>query len=191
MGSSGQRRGSFTKVIQRGRHTCIYETGVVANCSDYCLGPDFSRDARAPATALAELAAGGFERLTFEGVASRAGTGKSAVYRRWQTRQDLAVDAIVHASSPVPTPKMSGDLRTDLFRYFRRFADGLAGPLGVAVHALGSDKSVAAVARDCVLDQRERALRDIVKQHGIVVQPGLDQGPEVRAQQARLAESFK
>jgi AcrR family transcriptional regulator len=113
--------------------------------------------------ALAELAEGGFDRLTIEAVAQRARTGKSAIYRRWTTKQELAADAIVHALPDAPAAKTSGDLRTDLLSYFQQWADGLAGPLGVAVHALGSDPSVAAVVKERVFAQRERVLRDILE----------------------------
>ena len=113
--------------------------------------------------ALAELAEGGFDRLTIEAVAQRARTGKSAIYRRWSTKQDLAADSIVHALPDAPAAVTSGDLRADLLSYFRQWAEGLAGPLGVAVHALGGDPGVAAVVKERVFAQRERVLRDILE----------------------------
>src|ERR671937_754114 len=36
-----------------------------------------------------ELAAVGYERLSMEGVAARAGTSKAVLYRRWPNRADL------------------------------------------------------------------------------------------------------
>ncbi|HSS10967.1 MAG TPA: helix-turn-helix domain-containing protein, partial [Acidimicrobiales bacterium] len=36
----------------------------------------------------------GFPRLSIEGVAARAGVGKAAIYRRWDSKTSLVVDAI-------------------------------------------------------------------------------------------------
>ena len=43
---------------------------------------------------LAELAEVGFGRLTFEGVAERAGTGKSPLYPRWPDTVSLVIDKL-------------------------------------------------------------------------------------------------
>ncbi|WP_211763301.1 TetR/AcrR family transcriptional regulator [Kutzneria sp. CA-103260] len=52
--------------------------------------------------ALAELVEVGYGRLTMEGVAARARTGKAAVYRRWSSRQALVLDAVRHSMPPLP-----------------------------------------------------------------------------------------
>ena len=41
----------------------------------------------------AELAAVGYVAFTIEAVAARAKTGKASIYRRWETKQDLVLDA--------------------------------------------------------------------------------------------------
>ncbi len=47
----------------------------------------------------------GYEGLSIEGVAARAGVGKTTVYRRWPSKEPLVVDAIKHYKSPVdPAP---------------------------------------------------------------------------------------
>ncbi len=43
--------------------------------------------------ALKLLVRDGYEKLTMEGVAREAGTGKSTIYRWWKGRAELAVDA--------------------------------------------------------------------------------------------------
>lgn len=43
----------------------------------------------------AELAEVGYAAFTIEAVAARAQTGKASIYRRWETKQDLVVDAFV------------------------------------------------------------------------------------------------
>jgi AcrR family transcriptional regulator len=48
-----------------------------------------------------ELAEVGYAAFTIEAVAARARTGKSSIYRRWETKQDLVVDAfIAHFGRP-------------------------------------------------------------------------------------------
>jgi len=43
----------------------------------------------------------GYSALTIEGVAARAGVAKSTVYRRWTTKADLVVDAVVDTLAPL------------------------------------------------------------------------------------------
>ena len=63
---------------------------------------------------LAELAEVGFGRLTFEGVAERAGTGKSPLYRRWPDTTSLVIDSLEKlGSSPIAYTR-TGTLRDDL-----------------------------------------------------------------------------
>lgn len=56
----------------------------------------------------------GYERLTMEAIASRAGVHKTTVYRRWPTKAELVLDAtrtISERGIPVPD---TGTLRGDL-----------------------------------------------------------------------------
>ncbi|CAL8969440.1 putative HTH-type transcriptional regulator [Cellulomonas sp. T2.31MG-18] len=57
----------------------------------------------------------GYADLTFDAVATRAGTSRSVVYRRWSTRRDLALAALRHrtAGDAAPAPD-TGSLRGDL-----------------------------------------------------------------------------
>jgi AcrR family transcriptional regulator len=43
----------------------------------------------------AELAEVGYAAFTIEAVAGRAKTGKASIYRRWETKQDLVLDAFM------------------------------------------------------------------------------------------------
>ena len=54
---------------------------------------------------LAELSQVGYGRLTMEGIAARAHTGKAALYRRWASKHDLVHAALVFALPPVPEPR--------------------------------------------------------------------------------------
>lgn len=67
------------------------------------------------AAVFAELAAVGFARMSIEGIARRAGVGKTAVYRRWKSKLSLVLDlvsAFAEQGLPVPhTGSLYGDIR--------------------------------------------------------------------------------
>ena len=50
------------------------------------------------------LAEQGFQQLTMEQVARRAGVGKATIYRRWAAKADLVKDAIRYFSAELPVP---------------------------------------------------------------------------------------
>ncbi|MDW8809758.1 TetR/AcrR family transcriptional regulator [Streptomyces scabiei] len=62
-----------------------------------------------------ELAAVGYARMSIEGIARRAGVGKTAVYRRWRSKLHLVLDlvsAVAVQGLPMPdTGSLEGDLR--------------------------------------------------------------------------------
>jgi AcrR family transcriptional regulator len=56
----------------------------------------------------------GFARLSIEGVAARAGVGKATVYRRWENKTALVVDAIKERLvSSIDIPD-TGDFQADI-----------------------------------------------------------------------------
>ncbi len=50
--------------------------------------------------ALEVLEAAGYERLSMDEVARRAGVGKAALYRRWPGKLDMVLDALTRLSAP-------------------------------------------------------------------------------------------
>ncbi|MFI6731566.1 TetR/AcrR family transcriptional regulator [Nonomuraea sp. NPDC050451] len=55
----------------------------------------------------------GVSDLSIEAIASRAGVGKTTIYRRWSNKEDLVVDALATLKAPVPS--LSGtSVRDDL-----------------------------------------------------------------------------
>ncbi|MDC7336373.1 TetR/AcrR family transcriptional regulator [Streptomyces lydicus] len=62
-----------------------------------------------------ELLAVGYQELTYEGVAARAHTSRTVLYRRWPHRRDLVLAALRHRTPPLPPPVPdTGALRTDV-----------------------------------------------------------------------------
>ncbi|MFD9968348.1 TetR/AcrR family transcriptional regulator [Streptomyces sp. NPDC059011] len=62
-----------------------------------------------------ELATVGFARMSIEGIARRAGVGKTAVYRRWKSKLSLVLDLVsAFAAQGLPAPatgSLHGDVR--------------------------------------------------------------------------------
>jgi AcrR family transcriptional regulator len=101
------------------------------------------RDARAEQAILqatvALLSEVGFNRLSIEAVAARAGVGKPTIYRRWPSKLELVIDAVKRLTPPMPTAD-TGDPLTDLRRIVPQLIVTLTGtPVGSAHVALASD----------------------------------------------------
>jgi AcrR family transcriptional regulator len=78
--------------------------------------------------ALEELADVGWAGMSFEGVAARAGVHKTTVYRRWDSREELMLDAMLQRGTErVPIPD-TGSLRQDLLEYGRLIVAGAQAP---------------------------------------------------------------
>lgn len=99
-------------------------------------------EARVHAAALEEYAERGWAGFTMDGVARRAGVGKSTVYLRWRAKSDLLTDAVrAHSSriEEVDTGSLRGDLAglaTNLFHYY--LEPGGWATLRITVDAAGA-----------------------------------------------------
>ncbi|WP_158846623.1 TetR/AcrR family transcriptional regulator [Saccharothrix deserti] len=90
--------------------------------------------------ALAELAEVGLGQLSMEGIARRAATAKTVLYRRWSTPHELLVDAL-HQAHPVEVPTPSADdLRTDLVAALKLLTDWMGTPAAGAVLAVMTER---------------------------------------------------
>ena len=59
------------------------------------------------------LAEEGFQGLSIEAVAARAGVGKTTIYRRWASKDELVIDAIRQVQIDIPVVD-TGNFRNDL-----------------------------------------------------------------------------
>src|SRR5260370_35342567 len=59
------------------------------------------------------LAEEGFQGLSIEEVAARAGAGKTTIYRRWSSKEELVMEAIRQVQIEVPVMD-TGNFRNDL-----------------------------------------------------------------------------
>jgi len=93
----------------------------------------------------------GYERMTMDAIAARAHASKATIYRRWDSKAALVVDALscrAHSNPPEPD---SGDLRTDL----------VLGVAALAQHLSEEDKALvtgvfSALSRDAELGRLVR-----------------------------------
>ncbi|MFD3748649.1 TetR/AcrR family transcriptional regulator [Nocardia sp. NPDC058633] len=115
----------------------------------------------------AELATHGYQGLTVDAVAQRAGVHKTTVYRRWRGPEGLVADALERAAQqpwPIPdTGTLTGDLRalTELVR--AGFADPESGTVATAFIAAGMQHPDAAAALRTFYAARHRDAAAIVE----------------------------
>ncbi|MFC3892064.1 TetR/AcrR family transcriptional regulator [Lentzea rhizosphaerae] len=90
---------------------------------------------------LAEVADTGLGGLSMEGIARRAATAKTVLYRRWATPFELLIDALGEAHPvEVPTPA-ADDLRADLIAALTLLTDWMATPAAGAVLVITSERA--------------------------------------------------
>lgn len=110
----------------------------------------------------------GFNGLTIEGIAARAGVAKQTIYRWWRSKVDILLDTLIEDADrhlPVPSTGAGTDTSTvidGLRGYLRGLADFLtADPAGTVLLALFGeaqhDPATARVFRERYLDPRREA----------------------------------
>ncbi len=89
---------------------------------------------------LAELDEVGLGRLTMEGIARRAGTPKTTLYRRWSAPEEVLLDAVA-AAYPVEEPSPAADdLRGDLIAALQLLIEWSRHPTTRAVQAILAER---------------------------------------------------
>ena len=84
----------------------------------------------------------GFEKMTVDDVAGRAGVGKATVYRRWPSKEDLAVAAMDRLYSAEMPATDTGTIRGDLTETFRSVLSFLGTAEGHAYLKMSIAESV-------------------------------------------------
>ncbi|MEN3533737.1 TetR/AcrR family transcriptional regulator [Microbispora sp. ZYX-F-249] len=118
---------------------------------------------------LAELAEVGYGRLTMEGVAQRAGSSKSTLYRRWSSKSAMALDAITTVSqASIPGDDDGGDLLDHLLTVARGIHEWLTEPLvsRIVPDLIAEGVRSSSMARaliEHVAEPRRRTIRRILE----------------------------
>ncbi|MBA0045042.1 TetR/AcrR family transcriptional regulator [Mycobacteroides sp. LB1] len=116
--------------------------------------------------AFVTLAEQGYDTMSMDVIAARAGVGKAAIYRRWSSKAALTADAILHGRpslgrhDDVPD---TGSLRGDLHALYeaRDFGDNdiLTGNLlaGIIAEAV-NDPTLASALDDLLVSQTQKRM---------------------------------
>ena len=131
---------------------------------------DASRDADILDATIAVLAEQGFDGMTIDMVAARAGAGKATVYRRWPSKADLVIDAVACMKmkdlDPAHLPD-TGTLRGDLVALVRApaaaDADQKMHVMGGIVSLVSREPELARTAYAAILQPRITANRILLE----------------------------
>jgi AcrR family transcriptional regulator len=85
----------------------------------------------------------GFANLRLEHVAARAGVGKATIYRRWSSKEALALDLLEELANPHIGVADTGDTRDDLIAVVDHLVQALTEtPYGPVIRALLSQIAI-------------------------------------------------
>ena len=108
----------------------------------------------------------GLRGTTIEGIAARAGVGKTTIYRRWRTKEELFMEALKTVAFALPDPD-TGSLRGDVegilafnLEHATRKAALLMPRLMVEA---ADDPDLFAVMQSVLVEPRREVLRTILR----------------------------
>ncbi len=85
----------------------------------------------------------GFDGLRLEHVAARAGVGKATIYRRWASKEALALELLMGLASPHIAVAETGDTRDELLAAVTNASRALTDtPFGPVIRALLSEIAI-------------------------------------------------
>jgi AcrR family transcriptional regulator len=120
------------------------------------------------------LAEGGVQGLTVEGVAARSGVAKTTIYRRYRSKDELALAVLIDMVDHVAAVPDLGDARAELVVFVDRATKVLGSTLmGQVMKGLVSD---LATDPDLAKAFRERVVGRRVAEIGRVVERGIARG---------------
>jgi AcrR family transcriptional regulator len=125
------------------------------------------------------LAADGVGGLTVEGVAERAGVAKTTIYRRYRSKQELALAVLLEMVRQITAVEDVGDTRTELVAFLdnavRILGTTLMGPVMKGLtSSLATDPSLIEPFRRQVVAARIQQLERVLER-------GVERG-EIRAE---------
>jgi AcrR family transcriptional regulator len=98
---------------------------------------------------------GGIGAVTMEAVARRAGVGKPTIYRNWDSREALAMAALLRGGAPDTKVNRTGSAIDDLRRQLTRVAQAFCAPRGrnavLMVASADPDSELAKAFRNQVM----------------------------------------
>ena len=109
----------------------------------------------------------GYDAVSMEGIASRAGVAKATLYRRWEGKELLVAEAIEQIASTLPRPD-TGTLREDVRAVMRSTSGMYRDPatralLSGLVAAIARSDPIAAAVRGGFVAARRATLRVVLE----------------------------
>jgi AcrR family transcriptional regulator len=149
---------------------------------------DEARDGLILEAALAVLAEQGYEGMTIDMVAARAGMARATVYRRWATKTDLVLDAVARMShSDVNLDQLpdTGSLRGDMTAMIIPFDDEQQQ---IRIHAMAGLLSLAKADERLAEAATGSGIRPWIEANRFLMQRAVDRGEFPPADVGTLAE---
>ncbi|MEM1251955.1 MAG: TetR/AcrR family transcriptional regulator [Cyanobacteria bacterium P01_H01_bin.21] len=117
--------------------------------------------------ALKLLSEVGFESMSIEAIATRAGVGKTTIYRRYSSKDELVADAIESIREEVSIPN-TGSLWTDMDALIENAAQITFTPLGrqavaMIISSASSNSGFAQIYWDKYLQPRQQAFSIVIE----------------------------
>ena len=113
------------------------------------------------------LAQCGVHGLTVEGVAERSGVAKTTIYRRWRSKEDLALAALLEVIREEPAPRQLGSTEAVLAAYLGQLVKNVNSKLygrilrGL-ISEMAADPVLARGFREQVLARRIAAMTGLL-----------------------------
>lgn len=137
---------------------------------------DSGRDSAILGAAIDVLAEAGYVGMTMEMVARRARAGKATLYRRWQSKAELVLDAIANMENSargLDSLPDTGTIRCDLLALFEpqstEEAEHRLGVMAGIASMLACDPAFAEIGDAAIIEPWARASR-------LIIQRGIERG---------------
>jgi AcrR family transcriptional regulator len=144
------------------------------------LQPDVTAAIRA--AVFAELAEVGYGRLSVESVARRAKVGKTALYRRWPTKQEMVLALVSEVAMAEVDMPDTGSLHGDVIAFLRLLSTALSDPRAQTIipdllNEANRNSELAARLLKAVRDPRRERAAAVV--HRAIARGELRRGTDV------------
>ena len=129
---------------------------------------DATRDVALLDATLGLLASRGYAALRLDDVAAAAGASKATIYRRWASREELVLHALLRLAEREVRQPDTGTLRGDLVSLMTDLGRALTGGGGSRVlvgvlQAVQDDPRVRGVLTDGLVGQRRRLAEEVLQ----------------------------
>jgi AcrR family transcriptional regulator len=116
------------------------------------------------------LAEEGYERMSVESVAQRAGVGKPTIYRRWRSKPAMVIDALARMHEPIRAPAEGSSrerlavVLEDLWRHASEARADRTPLLSHLIGEIGRNPELRDAVRSAFLAKRRGVVAEIVRE---------------------------